>query len=287
MAALTSIALGLGVASMGYGMYEKAQGQEQMQQGYAQQQQGALIQAEAARQQAQISKEQAASSVVYAGQERDLNILAAQQSASASAQSATINQSILGEQLKQEGIKRTAMEVDSRRSQLEIIRNQQRARAVALATGTAQGAQRGSGLQGAYGQISGASGTNLVTEQQALYRGRDIFDSNMAITNSNIQMNNLQNLYAQQQAANTTSKSNLTYDYAVTNAGYQTRMADTQTLASQGSGMYQAGSGMVNMGQSISQSGSQFLSMGPQIFQMGAGIQQQYPTFANYFKQYY
>jgi hypothetical protein len=73
MAALTALAIA-GVASMAYGVYEGQEGKAQAKAGYELQQQGAAIQAEAAKRNAQISKEQAASSVEFAGKERDVNI---------------------------------------------------------------------------------------------------------------------------------------------------------------------------------------------------------------------
>ena len=95
MPALTSLALAAGVASMGYGAYQSYSGQQQAAAGAAQAQRGAQIQAEAARQQAAISKEQAATSVEFAGQERDINILASQQSVDASNKSFDINKGII------------------------------------------------------------------------------------------------------------------------------------------------------------------------------------------------
>lgn len=71
--------------------------------------------------------------------------------------------------------RKAAMEIDARRRQLEIIRNNQRARSMAQTTATSQGAQQGSGLQGAYGGITGQSETNLLGVNQNLEIGRNIF----------------------------------------------------------------------------------------------------------------
>lgn len=268
MAALTALALAAGVASMGYGLYEQQQGKDTAQQGYALQQQGSQIQAQAAKQQADISKEQAASSVTFAGQDRDISLLASQQSVDASNKSYGINQGIIGNEQAVEAQKAQAMELDARRQQLETIRNQQRGRALALTNATAQGASKGSGLQGGYGQVSGQTGVNELGIQQNLQIGENIFGLNTAISNSRIAENDLEHTYALQQAANQTAKSNLTYQYATANAGYQTRLADTQTLMSQGQGLVNQGSGIVSQGQMQMQQGSQFISAGPGIFSM-------------------
>jgi hypothetical protein len=272
MAALTSLALGLG--SMAVGAFTSFQGSQKAEEGAAQAAQGSRIQAEAARQAAQISKEQAAASVVFAGQERDINNTAAQQSVAAAGASRDINQGIVGEQKEIEATKRQAMEIDAKRQQLEVIRNQQRGRALGLTTATAQGAGKGSGLQGAYGQISGASGVNLLGIQQNLQAGRNIFDSNAAITDYNSSMADLTYNYAVQQAANQTARSNLAYGYAESNAGFQTRQADVQTLSSQGAGQVAIGQSQMQLGQSQMSLGSQLFNAGPSIFNMGQNFNQ-------------
>ncbi len=274
MAALTSLALGLGVASMAAGAYTSYSGSQQAQAGARQAAAGSQIQAEAARQAAGISKEQAAASVVFAGQERDINNTAATQSVTAAGESRTINQGIVGEQREIEATKRQAMEVDARRQQLEIIRNQQRGRALGLTTATAQGAGKGSGLQGGYGQVSGQTGVNLLGVQQNLQAGRNIFDSNASISDFNSDMADLTYNYAVQQAATTTAKSNLAYGYAQSNAAFQTRQADVQTLNSQGAGQVAAGQGQMQLGQSQMQLGGQLFSAGPSIFSMGQNFNQ-------------
>ncbi len=89
-------------------------------------------------------------------------------------------------QKKAEAARHQAMELDARRKQLDVIRTQQRARAMAAANATASGSQFGSGLQGGYGQISGQSNTNALGINQSLELGRDIFQANSDITNARI-----------------------------------------------------------------------------------------------------
>lgn len=274
MAALTSLALAAGVASMGYGVYEKSQGQDAANQGYALQQQGYNLQAQAAQQSAQISKDQAASSVQYAGQERDLNVLASQQSIDAANQSYNINKGTIADEQAIQVQQKQAMELDARRQSMEIIRNQQRSRALGLTAATSQGAAKGSGLQGGYGQASGQSNVNLLGVNQNLQIGEAIFGYNTDISNNRVAQNDLEHTYSLQQAANQTTKANLTYNYAVANAGFQTRQADVQTLMSQGQGYVNQGSGYVSQGQSLIASGNSYFQAGPQIFSMATNANQ-------------
>lgn len=276
MAALSSIGLALGGASMISGLFGQSKGEKEAQQGYALQQQGSQLQAQAAQQQASISKEQAAASVVFAGKERDINNLASQQSITAANQSYGINDSTIQSEQKIQAQNAQAMELNARRQQLEVIRNQQRNRALALATGVNNGgsATRSSALQGAYGQASGQSGVNLLGIQQNLQIGENIYGLNQGISNNQIALNDLQRTYSIQQANNQTSKSNLTFDYAQSNAGFQTRLADTQTLMSQGQGLVNQGAGLVSQGQMQTQAGNSMFSAGPSIFNMGMNANQ-------------
>jgi hypothetical protein len=267
MAAISSLILG--GASMAFGAYNQFAGKSQQEDGLRQQQAGYATQAEAARQAAGISKEQAATSVEYAGQERDLNIQAAAQSVAASNASLGINKDIVAQQRAIEATKRQAMEVDARRQQLEIVRGQQRARSLGLTNATSQGASKGSGLQGGYGQIAGQTGVNLLGVQQGLESGRNIFNANAAISGFNEDMAELTNAYSIQQANNQTAKANLSYGLAQANAGYQTRQADVQTLNSQGAGQVAIGGGYAQAGASQMSMGQSFFNAGPSIFSMG------------------
>lgn len=277
MGFMTAMAIG-GIASMGFGLWNSMEGMEEAEEGRALQAAGARQQAEAARMQAQISKEQAASSVLFAGQERSLNQLASQQSLGFSTSARNINNQITAFETQVEGQRKQAMELDARRKQLEVIRNQQRYRAVALTNATAQGARQGSGLQGGYGQISGQSGFNLLGIQQNLQIGQNIFGLNSQITGQKQQYADLQYNYAVQQAANQTTKSNMMYDYAVSNADFQTRQADAGTMLSQGQGLVNQGAGQVSAGQSQQSLGQTLFNAGPQLFSMGMNANNVFPT---------
>jgi hypothetical protein len=278
MVALTALALAAGIGSMAYGAYENSQGQAVAQQGYALQQQGAAQQAQAARDQAQVSKDQATASVSYAGQQQALNIQESQESLAAAAASHDLANKQIADQQAINTQNQTAMELDARRQQMQDVRTAQQARAMSLATGVAQG---GSGFVGgssarggAYGEISGQSNVNLLGVSQNLQIGETIFGLNTDISNQKIAQNNLEYSYAQQQAADQTTSANLTYNYAVTQAGFTDRLADIQTENAQGVGLQSQGSGLVSQGQMQASAGNSFLSAGPSIFSAGTNANQ-------------
>lgn len=84
--------------------------------------------------------------------------------------------------------KQQAMELAGRRQQLEITRNNQRARALAENSATNQGAQFGSGLQGGLAQITDQSDFNLVGVNSALETGRNIAGYNNSISQDKIRL---------------------------------------------------------------------------------------------------
>lgn len=87
--------------------------------------------------------------------------------------------------------KQQAMEINGRRQQLEIVRNTQRARALAENNATNQGAQFGSGLQGGLGQIADQGLFNLQGVNDALQTGRQINTFNTAISGDKIKLASL------------------------------------------------------------------------------------------------
>lgn len=104
------------------------------------------------------------------------------------------NQREIQAQQRQEELRRRAMELEASRAQRELTRVQQRSRAYALATANSQGASLGSGLLGAYGQIAGQTGSNMLGLGQNLEMGRTSFGINADLSNSRI-------AYAQQAGA--------------------------------------------------------------------------------------
>lgn len=111
------------------------------------------------------------------------------------------------------------MKLNARRAQMEVLRNNQRARALALNTSTGQGAQFGSGLQGGYGQIAGMAGTNLLGINQNLTIGKTISTYNQDITNQQLALSK-----------------------------YQSQASTAGGISSLGSGAFSLGSGLVSYG---------------------------------------
>lgn len=100
---------------------------------------------------------------------------------SAADKAAEAQKQIYGEQQKQETVREQSAELDARRRRREIIRQGIIARSQALATGTSQGAQFGSAMPGAMGQITGQQNWSLQGVDQSLAFGKEIFASNRNI----------------------------------------------------------------------------------------------------------
>lgn len=226
MAALTT-ALAIGVGAAGLGL--QYSGMQRQQAAYDQQAYIAQQQADVARQQTDVAKQQVALSKQFSGQDTSLNIESAQTSAEAAAKSQAINKDILGLGQQIQAKNAQAMEIGARRQQLEIIRNQQRARSLALSTANSQlgqGAQGSSALGGAYGQISGQTGVNILGVQQNLALGRDIYGLNQQVTGKNVEQADLVTQLAWANADLQTRKANLINQYSQQSADLQTRYAE-------------------------------------------------------------
>lgn len=89
---------------------------------------------------------------------------------------------IAQDQIKIEKQKRMQMELDARRRELEVFRNVQRARSIALVNATNQGAGSSSGLIGGQAQATAAGKEDLTAIFQSLQTGRAISDLNMDIS---------------------------------------------------------------------------------------------------------
>lgn len=120
-------------------------------------------------------------------------------------------------------VKQRQMEMEGRRTQMENIRNNQRARAMAENSATNQGANFGSGLQGGLAQINDQSMFNMSGVNSALSNGRDIAGFNSAISADKIQM-------AQANAGRETIQNNA-----------QSTAASDQAFVSLGGAMMKAG----------------------------------------------
>lgn len=110
-----------------------------------------------------------------------MSIMGGMDSTSAASQKAQAQKKIADLETQQDAVRKQAMEISARRQQMEVLRNQQRARSLALNSATSQGAQMGSGLQGGYGQVAGQSGVNLLGISQGLQSGEQMFGLNAQI----------------------------------------------------------------------------------------------------------
>lgn len=111
-----------------------------------------------------------------------LSIFGGAEKMAAAKQKADAQRQITSAEMQQDDVRRKAMELSARRQQMEVLRNAQRARSLALNNATSQGAQFGSGLQGGYGQIAGATNWNLAGINQNLSFGEQMFDLNKTIS---------------------------------------------------------------------------------------------------------
>lgn len=162
------------------------------------------------------------------------------------------NKAITGLEFQAEEQRMKAMEVDARRKTMEIIRNQQRARALGLTAATSQGASYGSGLQGGYGQISGQANENLLGVGQNLAIGRAIFGINSGI-----------------------SQQRLNY------AGGGDIINEGSGIIAQGAGWIAKGGGVVSQGAGVIAQGAGQTATGQGLSSLGGQLVQSAPTFAN------
>jgi hypothetical protein len=79
---------------------------------------------------------------------------------------------------KAEKLRETQMNLESAREKREIVRRSIMARSQALATGTAQGAQYGSGVAGAMGNVTNQAASGLLGVNQNQQIGAGIFSAN-------------------------------------------------------------------------------------------------------------
>jgi len=108
----------------------------------------------------------------------------AKQEAAVSADEAKQEQAINQQKLQ-------AMNLQTRRNNMQQIRQAQLAQATAVSRATSQGAQFGSGLVGGLGEISSEAGNNITANNQALQTGQAIGALNNNISNDKMQMASL------------------------------------------------------------------------------------------------
>lgn len=110
------------------------------------------------------------------------SLLGGSQASSAAKQMAGIQEEIGWKERVADATRYQQMLLNSQRQQIEIVRNGQRARALALNAATNQGAQYGSGLAGGLGQIAGQTGEQSLQVNENLGIGRDMFNNNFQIS---------------------------------------------------------------------------------------------------------
>lgn len=81
-------------------------------------------------------------------------------------------------QNKAESARQKAADLDALRRKRAAVREMQMQRSVALSNATAQGAEAGSGLQGAMAGITGQGNTNIVGINQQQQLGNQVFSAN-------------------------------------------------------------------------------------------------------------
>ena len=113
-----------------------------------------------------------------------LSVLGAAKQASAAKQYQKGQEAAIAAQTRAEELRKRAMEIDAARRRREMIRQAMIARSQALTVATSQGASKGSGLQGAFGQISGglAFGLEGVNQQEGI--GQGLFAANVDLLNA-------------------------------------------------------------------------------------------------------
>lgn len=126
----------------------------------------------------------AASAAVGTG----LSIAGSMKSSAAAKQQSQYSMDIAQQEQKQDQLRAQAMEISAGRQQTEILRNNQRARALALSNATNQGAAYGdsSGIKGGLAQIQGQTNFNLQGLSDNLTLGRQMFGLNANISQDRI-----------------------------------------------------------------------------------------------------
>lgn len=117
-----------------------------------------------------------------------LQIFGGMESAKISKQQAEQSQAIAADEQKINAQKQLQQQLESRRMQLQTVRNAQRQRAAGVAAAVNQGASSGSGLQGALGQNTAESMFNLQGISNSGEISQNIFGINNDISSHKMQL---------------------------------------------------------------------------------------------------
>lgn len=130
---------------------------------------------------------------------------ASKQMAGLEQQKAALSMNTAGLEEQQDAVRQQAMELSNRRSQLENVRNTQRARAMAVQAGVSQGAQYGSGVAGGVASTEAQGTYGAVGLNQSLQQGESMFALNKSIDQNKIAMAGLGGQEASVQGSAATS----------------------------------------------------------------------------------
>lgn len=140
-----------------------------------------------------------------------MSIFGAVSGASNASRESNISSQIMQDQEKEDAQREQQMEVSNRRQQMEFLRNTQRQRSMALATGVSQtGSTTGSGTQGGLDEVTSEGNTGLAGMQGSLMFGRNMFAINGQINGLKQQMSFAQSNDAVDQGIASMGKSFLT-----------------------------------------------------------------------------
>lgn len=125
-----------------------------------------------------------------------------QQQIAAAKVSAAAGADIAQQEINEDQVRRTGMELSAHRSNMEDLRSAQKSRSMALTAASGSGASvtGGSALGGAYGGISGQLNTGLTGISNNLEMGRRMFDLNTQINQDRITQANAGVMSAEGQA---------------------------------------------------------------------------------------
>lgn len=120
---------------------------------------------------------------------------------------------------RQDQVRQQAMQLSSRRSQMENLRNTQRARAMAIQSGTSQGAQYGSGVAGGVSGTEAQGAYGALGINQSLQQGNQMFSLNQSIDQNKIEIAQLGGQEASVQGTAATYQGIASVGGALTKAG--------------------------------------------------------------------
>lgn len=121
-----------------------------------------------------------------------LQLFGGMSQANTSKQIAQVSQDKAQHEMQINTLKQQQVRLEASRTQMQDVRNLQRARAMSLSSATTQGAQFGSGLQGGQADVTNQGLFNIQGVNQALQTSEGIYGHNQSITQDNSKIAGLQ-----------------------------------------------------------------------------------------------